>query len=62
MLVLELHEIIRVLVAVAFPMGFNLLCVLGRELGVLKILFFFRFFCIASFSPNIWGRLGLYLC
>ena len=49
MLVLELHEIIRVLVAVAFPMGFNLLCVLGRELGVLKILFFLDFFALRAF-------------
>ena len=50
MLVLELHEIIRVLVAVAFPMDFNLLCVLGRELGVLKILvFFLDFFALRAF-------------
>ena len=31
-LILELHEMIRVLHVVALPMDFNLLCFLGREL------------------------------
>ena len=39
-LILELSEMIRVLHVVAFPVDFNLFCVLGQELGVLKILLF----------------------
>ena len=37
---LELHEMIRVLHVVALPMDFNLLCDLGQQLGVLKMLAF----------------------
>ena len=39
-LILELREMIIVLHVVAFPIDFNLFCVLGQELGVLKILLF----------------------
>ena len=39
-LVLELHEMIRMLHAVAYPVTFNLLCDLGQQLGVLEVLLF----------------------
>ena len=39
-LILELQEMIRVLLVVALPIDLHLLCVLGQELGVLKILLF----------------------
>ena len=39
-LLLELHGIIRVLLAVACPMDFNLLCDRGHLLGVPKMLLF----------------------
>ena len=39
-LILEFHEITRVLHVVACPMSFNLICDIGQELGVLKILLF----------------------
>ena len=37
-LLLELHEIIRVSLIVACPMGFNLLCHLIRQVRVLKLM------------------------
>ena len=40
LLVLELHEMIRMLHVVAFPTGFNLLCHRGQQLGVLKMFLF----------------------
>ena len=47
---------------VALPIDFNLFCVLGQELGVLKILLFKIFIAFWDFSLTFGGRLGLYLC
>ena len=38
--ILELHETIRVLHVVALTINFNLLCDLGQQLGLLKMLLF----------------------
>ena len=59
-LILELQEMIRILHVVPLPIDFNLLCVLGQELGVLKILLFKIFIAFRAFSQTFGGRLGLY--
>ena len=61
-LLLELQEMIRVLLVVALPIDLHLLCVLGQELGVLKILLFKIVIAFWVFSLTFGGRLGLYLC
>ena len=53
---------IRVLLVVALPIDLHLLCVLGQELGVLKILLFKIVIAFWVFSLTFGGRLGLYLC
>ena len=50
MLVFELHQMIRVLLSVAFPMNFTLLFVLCREPRVLKIMLFQIFIAFWAFS------------
>ena len=49
-LILELHEMTRVLHVVALPMNFNLLCDIGQQLGVLKIFLFQIFIAFWAFS------------
>ena len=58
---LELQEMLRVLHAVVLPIDFNFLCVLGQELGALKILLFKIVIAFRAFSQTFGGRLGLYL-
>ena len=53
---------IRLVHVVACPMDSNLLCDLGQELGLLKMLLFFIFIPFWAFSLTFTeGRLGHYL-
>ena len=47
---------IRVLLVVALPIDFHLLCVLGQELGVLKILLFKIVIAFCVFSLTFGGK------
>ena len=47
---------IRVLLVVALPIDFHLLCVLGQELGVLKILLFKIVIAFSVFSLTFGGK------
>ena len=58
-LILDLHEMIRMSYVVAFPMVFNLLCDLGQQGGVLKLMkndLFYVFLDVWTLFPKVLGR------